>query len=49
MSKCHGIFTKNFTIFFSKAGKTKNVPEFGFEKLHSLNLHNLTYVTNFIQ
>ena len=49
MSKSHGIFTKNFTIFFSKAGKTENVPEFEFEKLHSLSLHNLTYVTSFIQ
>ena len=31
MSKRHGIFTKNFTIFFSNAGKTKNVLEFKFD------------------
>ena len=27
LSKRHGIFTKNFTIFFSNAGKTGNVPD----------------------
>ena len=32
MPKHHGIFTENFTIFFSNAGKTKNVPEFEFDK-----------------
>ena len=32
MSKHHGIFTENFTIFFSNAGKTGNLPEFEFEK-----------------
>ena len=31
ISKCHGIFTENFTIFFSNAGKTGNVPEFKFD------------------
>ena len=31
MSKCHGIFTENFTIFLSE--KTGTVPEFEFEKL----------------
>ena len=28
VSKCHGIFNENCTIFFSNAGKTGNVPEF---------------------
>ena len=32
MSKRHGIFTENFIIFFSKAGKTGKVPEFQFDK-----------------
>ena len=32
MSKRHAIFTENFIIFFSKAGKTGKVPEFQFEK-----------------
>ena len=32
MSKSHDIFTVNFTIFFSNAGKTVNVPEFEFDK-----------------
>ena len=32
MSKRHGIFTENFTIFFSKAGKTGYVPVFKFDK-----------------
>ena len=32
MSKHHGIFTENFIIFFSKAGKTGKVPEFQFDK-----------------
>ena len=27
MSKRHGIFTKNRTIFFSNAGKIENLPE----------------------
>ena len=27
MSKHHGIFTENFAIFFSNAGKYENVPE----------------------
>ena len=31
MSKRHSIFTKNFTIFFSNAGKTGNVSEFKFD------------------
>ena len=30
MSKSHGIFTENFTNFFSNAGKAGNVPEFEF-------------------
>ena len=33
ISKRHGIFTENFTIFFSNPGKTGNVPEFEFNKL----------------
>ena len=32
MSKLHDIFTKNFTIFFSNAEKTVNVPDFEFDK-----------------
>ena len=32
MSKRHGFFTKNLTIFFSNAGKTQNVPENEFDK-----------------
>ena len=32
MLKCHDIFTENFTIYFSNAGKTVNVPEFEFDK-----------------
>ena len=31
MSKRHGIFTENFTISFSNAGKTRTVLEFKFE------------------
>ena len=31
MSKLHGIFTENFTIFFPNAGKTRNMPEFEFD------------------
>ena len=31
MSICQGIFTENFTIFFSNLGKTGNVPEFKFD------------------
>ena len=31
-SKRHGIFTGNFTILFSNAEKTGNVPEFEFDK-----------------
>ena len=30
MSIRHGIFTENFTIFFSNAGKTGSVAEFEF-------------------
>ena len=29
MSTCHDVFTENFTIYFSNAGKTGSVPEFG--------------------
>ena len=32
ISKRHGIFAKNFTISFSNAAKTENVPEFEFER-----------------
>ena len=32
MSKHHGVFTKKFTISFSNAGKTGDVPEFEFGK-----------------
>ena len=32
MAKHHDIFTGNFTIYFSNAGKTVNVPEFEFYK-----------------
>ena len=32
MSKSHCFFTENFTIFFSNAGKTGNLPEFEFKK-----------------
>ena len=32
MSKRHGIFTKNFKISLSNAGKTINGPEFEFDK-----------------
>ena len=32
MPKRHGIFTENLH-FFSSAGKTRNVPEFEFDKL----------------
>ena len=32
MSKCNSIFTKNFFIFFSNVRKTRNVPEFEFDK-----------------
>ena len=32
-SKRQSIFTENFTIFSSNAGKTKNVPEFKFDML----------------
>ena len=32
MSKCHNIFTENFTIFSSNAGKSGNVLEFKFYK-----------------
>ena len=31
MSKRHGIFTENFTIFFLNAGKTGSVTEFEFD------------------
>ena len=30
--KRHCVFTENFTIFFSNAGKTGNVQEFKFDK-----------------
>ena len=33
MSKRHGILTGNFAIFFSSAGKARNVPDFEFDKL----------------
>ena len=32
MSKCHGAFTENFTIFLSNTEKTENVPEFKFDR-----------------
>ena len=32
MRKCYGIFTENFTIFSSNAGKTGNLSEYGFDK-----------------
>ena len=32
MSKRHGSFTKNFTIFISNAEKSGNVPEIKFDK-----------------
>ena len=32
MLKRHDTFTENFTIFFSNAGKTVNVPELEFDK-----------------
>ena len=28
MSERHGVFTESFTISFSNAGKTENMPEF---------------------
>ena len=31
-SKRYGVFTKNFNIFFSNAGKTRNVPGFELDK-----------------
>ena len=31
MPKCHGVFNEIFTISFSNAGKTENLPEFEFE------------------
>ena len=33
MSKRHGVFTENFTVFFfsTNAWKTRNVPEFEFD------------------
>ena len=31
MSKCQGVFTENFTVFFSNAGKAENVPGFKFD------------------
>ena len=34
MLKRHDIFTENFTIFFSNAGKTVNVPELEFDKFY---------------
>ena len=32
ISKWYDIFTENFTIFFSNAGKTVNLPKFEFDK-----------------
>ena len=32
MPKRHSIFTENFTIFFSNAGKIRNVPQIEFDK-----------------
>ena len=32
MQKSHGIFTINFTVFFSNEGKTGNVSEVKFDK-----------------
>ena len=32
MSKCHGVFTKIFTIFFSNVDQTEHVPDFEFER-----------------
>ena len=32
MSKRHDDFNENFTIFYSNAEKTKNMPEFQFER-----------------
>ena len=34
MSKRHGVFTENFTIFFKNAGKTENVSELEFERFY---------------
>ena len=31
MTKRHGVFTGNFTILFSNAGRTENVPQFEFD------------------
>ena len=36
MSKHHPIFTENFTIFFSNAGKTGNIPEFRFDTFYKI-------------
>ena len=33
MSWRHGVFTENFTIFFSNARKSENVPKFEFERI----------------
>ena len=52
MSKCHDIFTENFTIIFSNAGKTVNVLEFEFDKfwktifwrLHRCNIYIITTI-----
>ena len=38
MSKRHGVFTENFTIFFSNAKKTENVQEFEFERFQKIIL-----------
>ena len=34
MSKRHGVFTENFIVFFSNAGKIGNIPEFGSDKFY---------------
>ena len=36
ISRCPSIFTENFTIFFSNAGKTENVLEFEILEDHLL-------------
>ena len=41
MSKHHGVFTKNFIIFFSNQGKTEHVPAFEFEIFYNIILGRL--------
>ena len=36
MSKRHCVFTENFIIFVSNAGKTGNKPEFEFDKFQKI-------------